>query len=81
MLIGAPAVGTIIASWGFWVLMLIAWARGDLYVRGTLAFIGLWVTGRIASAYVLYGLLFAPYVAILDIALVFVVFKGDVRLR
>jgi len=36
--------------------------------------------GRIAAGFVLYGLLFAPYVAILDVALVFAIFKGDVRL-
>ena len=49
-------------------------------VRGTIVFIVLWILGRIASGYLLYGLLFAPYLAVLDIALVVTIFKGDVRL-
>jgi hypothetical protein len=39
------------------------------------------MAGRLASGYLLYGFLFAPFVAILDIALVFAIFTGDVRLR
>ena len=40
----------------------------------------LWVAGFIGLRSVLYGMLFNPFVAILDIALVFVLLKGDVRL-
>jgi len=79
-MIGAPAIGAFVALWGFWVLLIVGWARGELHVRSTAVFIALWLVGRIAAGFVLYGLLFAPYVAILDVALVFAIFKGDVRL-
>ena len=79
MLIGA--VGGFIAFWGFWVLLIVGWLRGDLDVRSMAVFLALWLAGRVGTGFVLYGLLFAPYVAILDIALVFAIFKGDVRLR
>ena len=79
MLLGAPLIGAFIALWGFWVLLIIGWLRGDLHIRGTAVFITLWLAGRVGAGFVLYGLLFAPYVAILDIALVFAIFKGDVR--
>jgi hypothetical protein len=79
-MIGAPAIGAFVALWGFWVLLIVGWVRGELHVRSTAVFIALWLVGRIAAGFVLYGLLFTPYVAILDIALVFAIFKGDVRL-
>jgi hypothetical protein len=77
---GAPAVGGFIAFWGFWALLILGWMIGELDVRRAGLFIGLWVAGRVASGYFLDGHLFTPYLAVLDIALVFVVFKGDVRL-
>jgi hypothetical protein len=39
------------------------------------------VAGRVVSGYFQYGLLFALDLAVLDIALVFLIFKGDVKLR
>jgi hypothetical protein len=81
MITGAPAIGGIIAFWGFWALLVLGWMIGELDVRRTAVFTGLWVAGRVASGYFLDGVLFAPYLAVLDIALVFVIFKGDVRLR
>jgi hypothetical protein len=45
-------------------------------------FIALWLLGFVGRDYIPYGAdLFGPYVALLDIVLVFIVFKGDVRLR
>ena len=78
--LSAPAIGGFIAWWGFWALLIVGWVTGELSPRGAALFLALWIAGRIASSYVLYGLLFAPYLAVLDIALVFAVFKGDVRL-
>jgi hypothetical protein len=80
MITGAPAVGGFIAWWGFWALLILGWIIGELDVRRTALFIGLWVVGRVASGYFLDGQLFTPYLAVLDIALVFVIFKGDVGL-
>lgn len=55
---------------------------GELRRSSTLIFLALWAVGffllpRI-SPYS--GLLVTPYVAVLDIVLAFLVFKGDVRL-
>jgi hypothetical protein len=80
MLTVAPAISGFIAWWGFWALLIVGCMTGELGARGTIVFIVLWVLGRIASGYLLYGLLFAPYLAVLGIALVFTIFKGDVRL-
>ena len=77
---GAPVIGAFIAWWGFWALLVVGWMAGELDARRTALFIGLWVAGRVVSGYVQYEL-FAPYLAVLDIALVFLIFKGDVKLR
>ena len=79
-MLSAPAIGGLIAFWGFWALLIVGWMAGELDVRRTVLFIGLWLAGRVALSYFLSGLLFAPYLAVLDIALVFLIFKGDVRL-
>ena len=84
MPLGGPAIGDVIAWWGFWALLILGWIIGELDVRRTAVFVGLWVVGRVASGYFFYGWMFTPftpYVAILDIALVFIIFKGDVRLN
>ena len=70
----------LLAFWGFWPLLLVGWIRRDLGPKGIGTFLLLWVAGFIGLRSVLYGMLFNPFVAILDIALVFVVLKGDVRL-
>jgi len=80
---GSVAVGAYIAYWAFWVLLVYGFAVGELSVKRVALFLMLWVVGRIALAYIPWEpahALFSSYVAILDIALVFVIFKGDVRL-
>jgi hypothetical protein len=68
-----------LAFWGFWPLLLVGWIRRDLGLKGIATFLLLWLAGFLGLRSVFYGMLFSPFVAILDIALVFVVFKGDVR--
>lgn len=77
-MIGSPLVAGWIAHVAFWVLLALAardrrwWAIGIVGV--------LWVAGYIASGQVAsLALLFMPYVAVLDIALVFTVLKRDIR--
>jgi hypothetical protein len=77
---GAPAIGAVVALWGFWLLLAVGCLRGDLGLKSASVFVGLWLAGFVGLRWVLFGLLFAPYVAMLDIALVFAVFRGDVRL-
>jgi hypothetical protein len=50
-------------------------------LKGTAIFLLLWLAGFAGSRFLVYGMPFTPYVAVLDIALVFAIFKGDVRLR
>jgi hypothetical protein len=69
-----------VAVWGFWVFLLIGWIFGELRWKGTVVFVLLWLAGYIGAPLALNGALFIPYVAVLDIALVLMVFKGDIRL-
>ena len=50
------------------------WAVGELTLKVVIVFTLLWLASRLATA------MFSPLVAMLDIALVFIIFKGDVRL-
>jgi hypothetical protein len=64
----------------FWILLLIG--ASDIGRRGCAVYVGLWLIGYVGSSWLpTGGLAFVSYVAILDIALVFHVFQGDVRLR
>lgn len=70
-----------IAVWGFWALLITGWWLGELAPKGIAIFTALWIAGFVAAGFVLNGLLFLPYVALLDIVLVLMIFKGDVTLR
>jgi hypothetical protein len=77
--IGSPLIGAWIAHIGFWVLT--AMAAHDARWRLVAISAALWVsgyilTGRIASL----SLFFMPFVAALDVALVLMVLRRDVRL-
>jgi hypothetical protein len=69
-----------VALWGFWLLLGGGWMLGELSAKGAGVFVLLWIAGVAGSRFLAPGLLL-PYVALLDIALVFVVFEGDVTLR
>ena len=77
---GSPAVAAFVGFWSFWILLPYGYAVGELSPKQIAAFLLLWIGGRIGLGYLAPAGLFLPYVAILDIALVFVIFKGDVRL-
>ncbi len=78
-MIGSPLVGWWIAHVAFWVLLALA-ARDRRW--RTIGMIGaLWIAGYIASGQVAaLSLFFMSYVAVLDIALVFIVLKRDIRI-
>lgn len=70
-----------IAHLAFWVLLLFGWMWDDLGPRGITAFVLLWVAGFWGLQYFPLGRdMFFSYVAMLDVVLVFLIFKGDVRL-
>ena len=78
-MIGSPLVGWWIAHGTFWILLGLA-AR-DRRWRLLGVFVVLWAIGYIASGQVAaLNLFFTSYVAVLDIALVFIVLKRDIRL-
>jgi hypothetical protein len=80
MIVGAPAIGGLVAFWGFWVLLCVGWLSRELSVKSLGIFLLLWVAGFVGLRSILYGTLFTSFVAILDIALVFVIFQGDVKI-
>jgi hypothetical protein len=70
-----------IAHLVFWLLLLFGWMWDDLGARGIAAFVLLWIAGFWGLQYFPLGPdMFFSYVAVLDVVLVFLVFKGDVRL-
>jgi hypothetical protein len=80
-MVGSPFVAALIARWGFWILILLGLVRGDLTSRSAIVLLGLWLLAVVALRFVPQGeLWFVPYVACLDIVLVFAIFKGDVRI-
>ncbi len=82
-MVGAPVVAAFVAMWGFWVLLLVGLVRDEIGFKGIATFFLLWLAGRVGLTYVPYRPahdMFSSWVAVLDIALVFKIFKGDVRL-
>ena len=69
-----------VAVWGFWILLLAGWWLDELGAKAIAVFVLLWIAGFVGSMFVL-PTLFLPFVALLDVALVLAVFKGDVHLR
>ena len=77
---GSIAIAGWIAVIGFWVLLAYGWFWDELGPTGIVVFIGLWVAARFGLPYLNAAGFFITAVAILDITLVFIIFKGDVPL-
>ena len=79
---GSAGIAARVAHLAFWGLLFYGWAWEEIDLWGMMVFLLLWVAGLYGLPYVFeYGdALFSPFVAVLDIALVFLIFKGDVRL-
>jgi hypothetical protein len=78
---GSAAIAAWIAHLAFWILAAYGWLWEELGLRGLGVFLSLWLAGLFGLPYLPYGAaLFSSFVAVLDIALVFMIFKGDVRL-
>ena len=71
---GSPTIAAWIGHVVFVTLIVSGWDRLGRK-RGAI-FILLWLIGLVGLG----GPLFAPYVAVLDVALVLLIFKGDVTL-
>ena len=70
-----------IAHIGFWTLLIVgAWSE-DLGPKSLGVCVVLWLAGVFGLPHVSFGAgLSTPLIAVLDIVLVFLVFKGDIRL-
>jgi hypothetical protein len=78
----SAGIASLIAHAAFWGLMLLGLAFGDVGPRLGAAFLALWAVGLVGLRHLPLGdLLFPSYVAVLDVVLVLVIFKGDVRLN
>jgi len=79
VMIGSIGAGYWIAHGAFW--MLLAFAASERGRRTAGVFLALWLAGYLLLRTMSQGTpLFVSYVALLDIALVFTAFRGDVRL-
>jgi hypothetical protein len=76
---GIPAV---VAQLVFWVLLAVGLAFGQLSKTRAAVFVGLWLIGSFGLPRLAWwaSSLVTSWIAILDIVLVFMVLKGDVRL-
>ena len=80
-MISSLSVAGWVAQIVFWALILLGVGSGELGVRGAAIFVTVWLAAYIGLPLMSFGSLFlTPSVAVLDIVLVFVVLKGDVRL-
>jgi hypothetical protein len=77
---GSAAIGGFVAHLVFWILVVYGYVSGELALRGCIIAVALWAIGLFALPYLPYAPPFGTYLAILDIGLVFLIFKGDVRL-
>ena len=78
-MIGTPVIAAWMAHVAFWVLQALAVKAARWRIVGV--FLALWVIGYVASGQIAaLSLFFMPFVAVLDIALVFIVLRRDVRI-
>jgi hypothetical protein len=77
---GSIAVAGWIGYVAFWILLIYGWAVDELHAPAITVVVVLWVAARFGLPYLHADGFFITCVAILDIALVFIIFKGDVPL-
>jgi hypothetical protein len=73
------ALGAWIAHATFWIALLRGRLRGGLGMTAVVVFLALWLLGLCVCTRLPF-LPFASFVALLDMVLVLMVFKGDIRL-
>jgi len=79
---GSIGIAGWIAQLTFWAVLGIGVWSNELDRRAAAIFVALWIAGFAGLPWLpmVGSMLVTPFVAILDIVLVFVVFKGDVTL-
>jgi hypothetical protein len=77
-MIGTPLIASWIAHVAFWVLLALAVRAARWRTVGVIG--ALWIAGYVATGQIAaLSLFFMPFVAVLDIALVFIVLQRDIR--
>jgi hypothetical protein len=79
----SPAIAAWIAHLLFWGLLVYGLIVGDLGLKRFAIFVLLWLAALVVLPFASYEparSMFSSFVAILDIGLVFAIFKGDVTL-
>lgn len=77
----SAGIAALIAHVGFWLLLAYGWFWEEVGQRAIAVFLLLWVSGMFGLRLIPNGdAMFSSFVALLDIVLVFMIFKGDVRL-
>ena len=79
-MIGSQAAGAWIAQLVFWAVIGLGVFTDSLNKKVAAVFVALWIAGYFGLPRISWGLFITPYVAVVDIVLVFLVFKGDIRL-
>lgn len=81
-MVGSGAIGSVVAQLAFWILLAVGVGYGQLGKVKIAVFVALWLVGSLALPRVAWwaSSLATSWIAVLDIVLVFMVFKGDVRL-
>ena len=74
----SATLAALIAHAVFWALLAVGFTSGELSPRGVVVVVFLWLVGLVGLPYLTGNIVpFASYVALIDVALVFVIFKGD----
>ena len=77
----SAGVAAWIAHLTFWGLLPYGLMRDQIGLKSITVFLALWLAGLFGLPYLPYGAaMFSSFVAVLDVALVLLIFKGDVRL-
>jgi hypothetical protein len=80
---GSVGIATWLSQLSFWGLLLYGCAVGELRLQSAAVFLLLWLGVLVGLPYVPYEpahAMFSSFVAALDIVVVFMIFKGDMRL-
>jgi len=81
-MVGTPVLAAWVAQLAFWALLVLGVVNGVLTKVGAAVFVVLWSVGYFGFPWLASwaGLFVTPWLAVLDIALVFMIFRGDVKL-
>ena len=78
-MVGSIAIAAFIAHAAFWTLLFWGWFAAEMRLRGVVIVVLFWIAGYFFLPALPYGAaMFSSFVALLDIVLVLVIFKGDV---